>query len=372
MKYFLIAGEASGDLHGSHLVRAILQEDKTAVVHCWGGDLMQAAGATLEKHYHDLAFMGFIEVLRNIGYIKRNFLLIRQHLLQVQADVVILIDYAGFNLRVAPIAKELGAKVCYYIPPKVWAWNARRTLKLKQYCDHIFTIFPFEAAWYQKHFDLRVEYVGNPLLDELQAQSALLDSFQKEDLSIPSTSKPIIALLPGSRKQEISRLLPLMTSLVYLFPHYQFVIAAAPALSPSFYQQLLPDDSIAVVYQETYALLKHAEAAIVTSGTATLETALLNVPQVVVYRANTLSYQIAKRLVELKYISLVNLILERSAVTELIQDDYTIGQLREALGAILKGGYKRKKVLNDYEELSSLVGGVGASERVAAKLQTLL
>lgn len=368
MKYYLIAGEASGDLHGSHLVRAILEQDTEAVIHCWGGDLMQTAGTILDKHYKELAFMGFVEVVRNVKQIKQNFSLIQQDLLQLQPDIVILIDYAGFNLRVAPIAKKMGCTVCYYIPPKVWAWNAKRALKLKEYCDHIFTIFPFETQWYHHNYDMHVDYVGNPLLDELQAQATYLAAFKKSDLHIPPTSKPLIALLPGSRQQEIKRLLPLLSQLPKLFSDYQFVIAAAPALSPSFYEAQLQDAAIPIVYQQTYPLLKHAVAAIVTSGTATLETALLNVPQVVIYRANELSYQIAKRLVKLRHISLVNLILEQTAVTELIQDNYHIYQLRHELAAILPGGFRREQVLESYEKLGKMMGDHGASERVAKKI----
>lgn len=366
MTYFLLAGEASGDLHGAHLIKTLKKKDEAAVFHCWGGDLMEKAGALVHLHYNSLSFMGFWEVVKHIPDIWKHFQLLKQQLTLIQPDVLILIDYGGFNLRVAKYAYKARLKVIWYIAPKVWAWNRKRATKLRKYCDRIMVILPFEVKWFQIYYQMQVDYVGNPLLDAIVQKYGDLSIIKKQKKAISYTHKPIIALLPGSRKQEIIAHLPLFLQLIPLFPQLQFVLAAAPSLPFSFYTSFTMDyPTLQIRYNQTYEILQEATAAIVTSGTATLETALFNVPQVVCYRTSWLSYTIGKKLIQVSYISLVNLILEREAIKELIQDDCRLDHLCWELKQLLPQGKKRAKILADYTKLHGLLGEVGASERAA-------
>ena len=368
MKLYIIAGEASGDLHASNLMKALKSEAPDTQFRFWGGDLMLKQDKNLVKHYRDLAFMGFTEVLMNLRAIKTNLSFCKRDLLSYQPDALILVDYPGFNLRIAEFAKSKGIKVFYYISPKVWAWNQKRALKIKACVDEMFTIFPFETEFYQK-YNYKVHYVGHPLLDAIN-NTSFSDSEKENFITLNKLSdKPIIALLPGSRKQEVNRILKAMLSVQESFTDYQFVIGGAPSLSKEFYQPFLSENTN-IIFDQTYGLLKIAEAALVTSGTATLETAIFNVPQVVFYKAGRITYQIAKRLINVKFISLVNLILDKKAVTELIQDDLNTEQITEELNNIL--GKNRAQQLIDYKELRELLGGHGASEKTASlMLKTL-
>lgn len=360
MKYYIIAGEASGDLHGSNLMKAILKKDPNAEFRFWGGDLMQNVGGTLVKHYRDLAFMGFLEVLKNIKTILKNIKFCKQDIKNYLPDTLILIDYPGFNLRIAEYAKKLGIKVVYYISPQLWAWKEGRIKTIQNYVDEMLVILPFEKDFYQKH-QYNAHFVGHPLLDAISDLKEInIGNFKKEH---SLNDKPIIALLPGSRKQEVEKMLQTMLSVRSYFPEYQFVIAGAPSLPKSFYQNFV-DDNVHFVSNKTYDLLRCSEAALVTSGTATLETALLNVPEVVCYRGSTISYEIGKRLVKnIKYISLVNLIMDKEVVKELIQHDLTTENLVKELRLIL--GENREEILSNYKVLKEKLGGSGASEKAA-------
>ena len=358
MNYYIIAGEASGDLHASNLMRELKVLDADAKFRCWGGDLMKAQGAELVKHYRDLAFMGFTEVLMNLRTILGNIDLCKKDILAHRPDVLILVDYPGFNLRIAEFAKAQGIKVFYYISPQIWAWKQSRVHKIKRVVDKMFVILPFEKEFYGR-FDYKVEFVGHPLLDAVEQYSK-----QAPELSV-TTSKPIIALLPGSRKQEIAKKLPLMLAMQKYYPNYEFVIAGAPSQTKEYYQTFIQDRDIKIVYNQTYSLLQRSTAALVTSGTATLETALFGVPQVVCYIAGGISYMIAKQLIKVKYISLVNLIMDREIVKELIQGDLNETNIKNELDKILNP-VSRKKMLDDYEELREKLGGAGASRKLAA------
>jgi len=359
MTYYLIAGERSGDLHGGNLIRAIQKYDPKAQFKAWGGEQMQEAGATLVRHYREMAFMGFLEVVQNLGTIRRNLRDCQQDLLRTRPDVLILIDYAGFNLRMARFAKQHGIRVFYYISPKVWAWNQRRALKIKATVDRLFVIFSFEVPFFQR-YDYQVDYVGNPLMDAIAAFQPESDFRERHNLG----RKPIVALLPGSRRQEVKDVLPLMLAATRQFPAVQFVLAGVSNLPQALYDDVLKDyPTIPLLIDQTYDLLAVAQAALVTSGTATLETALLNIPQVVCYRTTWLSYQIAKRVIAVPYISLVNLIAEKEAVRELIQDELTTEKLGEELVKILPGGSRRAQQLADYASVQEKVGAPGASER---------
>lgn len=359
MTYYLIAGERSGDLHGANLIRAIRRHDPNAQCRGYGGEQMEEAGATLVRHYRDMAFMGFLEVVQNLRTIRRNFRECEQDLLTHRPDVLILIDYAGFNLRMARFAKQHGIRVFYYISPKVWAWNQRRALKIKSTVDRLFVIFPFEVDFFSK-YDYKVDYVGNPLLDAIADFRPNPAFRQQHSLS----DKPLIALLPGSRKQEVTAMLARMLTVVPRFPQHQFVVGRVSNLPESLYTEALREyPSVNVVTDTAYDLLQAAEAALVTSGTATLETALFNVPQVVCYQTTWLSYQIAKRLIAVPYISLVNLIMEKEVVKELIQDELNPGNLTKELGKIVEGGPGRAGQLTDYAVLRQKMGEPGASDR---------
>ncbi len=362
MKYYIIAGEASGDLHGSNLMKALYKEDPSAEIRFWGGDLMQNVGGTLVKHYRELSFMGFIEVVFNLKTILNNIKICKKDIQEFQPDVLIFIDYPGFNMRIAKWAKELGMKTHYYISPQIWAWKENRITDIKRDVDKMYVILPFEKDFYEKKHHYPVEFVGHPLIDAIQNRTTVDEiAFRKEN---NLDEKPIIALLPGSRKQEITKMLSVMLSVVNDFPDYQFVIAGAPSQEYSFYAPFLKTKNSHFISNKTYDLLRISTAALVTSGTATLETALFKVPEVVCYKGSWASYQIAKRIVTLKYISLVNLIMDKEVVTELIQDNCTSKNIKIELQKLLEPNY-RKQVLENYNELEKQLGGSGASEKTA-------
>jgi lipid-A-disaccharide synthase len=363
MKYYIIAGEASGDLHGANLIKAIREKDPQAIFRCWGGDLMQAQGAEVVKHYRDLAFMGFIEVVKNLPTITKNIKFCKSDILQFAPDVVIFIDYPGFNLRIASFAKQHKLKTVYYISPQIWAWKQSRVHQIKRDIDKMLVILPFEQEFYER-FDCKVDFVGHPLLDAIHNLNKTEDSWrQKNNLS----DKPIIALLPGSRKQEINSMLPIMLSVANDFKDYQFVVAVAPGQELNFYQPFTEKYPVKLVQGATYALLQNAHAALVTSGTATLETALFNVPEVVCYKGSKISYEIAKRIIKVKYISLVNLIMDKMVVKELIQDELNTKNITAQLNEILEAS-TRTQLLADYQLLKEKLGGPGASQRAADKI----
>lgn len=359
MKYYLVAGEASGDLHGANLMKALKQEDPEAQFRYYGGDKMQAEGGGLRKHYSEMAFMGFTEVILNLRTIFRNMKACKADVLAYQPDVLILIDFPGFNLKIADFAKQNGIRVAYYISPKVWAWNQKRVLKIKKVVDRMFCILPFEVDFYRE-WDMEVDYVGNPLLDAIAQFTPDADFKVRHGLE----GKSLIALLPGSRKQEIERLLPDMLSVTAEFPEHHFVVAAAPSFNEAYYRQFIGPANVTLVFGRTYDLLHVADAAVVASGTATLETALFHVPQVVVYRGGAISVAIARMLVKIKFISLVNLIMDKKVVTELIQEDCNQEQISSNLTQVLYGK-GREAMLLDYRDLSARMGEAGASGRTA-------
>lgn len=370
MRYYIIAGEASGDLHASNLMKQLKQKDVNAKFRCWGGDLMQEQGGEIVKHYRDLAFMGFAEVIANLKTILKNIEFCKKDILTYKPDVVILIDYPGFNLRIADFAKSNGFKVFYYISPQIWAWKENRVYKIKRCVDAMFTILPFEESFYKK-YNYPVHFVGHPLLDALANRTQKLnfsDFCKKHQLP----EKKIIALLPGSRKQEIKKMLPVMIQVSKNFTDYQFVIAGAPSIPIDFYKKLIADFKIPVIQGATYDILEHAVAALVTSGTATLETALFNVPEVVCYSGGTISYYIARALIKVKYISLVNLIMNKELVKELIQHNFNVTTLNNELNKILNDTNYRNTMLQGFKELKTKLGGEGASARAAEKMYALL
>lgn len=363
MKYYIIAGEASGDLHGSNLIKALRNQNANAEIRCWGGDLMQEAGGVLAKHYKELAFMGFLEVLTNITKIFKNIAFCKEDILNYQPDALIFIDYSGFNLRIAKWAKSQGFKTNYYISPQIWASREGRIAKIKRDIDNMYVILPFEKEFYEKKHHFPVNFVGHPLIDAIENRTKTEASVFRKENNLDA-NKPLIALLPGSRKQEVQKMLAVMLSVTKFFQEYQFVIAGAPSLDLDFYQPYL-NPNVTFVSNKTYDLLSHASAALVTSGTATLETALFKVPQVVCYKANWISYQIAKRIITLEYISLVNLIMKKEVVKELIQKDLSTANLKTELQKIVKGDY-REKQLEAYASLEKMLGGAGASAKAAS------
>lgn len=365
MRYYIIAGEASGDLHGSNLIRSLKKEDLNAQIRCWGGDLMEEAGGTLVKHYKEMAFMGFLEVVLNLNTIFKNIAYCKTDIANFNPDIIVFIDYSGFNLRIAKWAKENGYRTNYYISPQIWASREGRIEKIKRDIDAMYVILPFEKEFYEDKHNYPVNFVGHPLIDAINNRPEVDEATFRKTFEIDE-HKPIIALLPGSRKQEVQKMLSIMLSISKDFPDYEFVIAGAPSLDTEFYHSFLIGHNVKMVKNKTYDLLSLATAALVTSGTATLETALFNVPQVVCYKANWISYQIAKRIITLKYISLVNLIMNKMVVTELIQNDLNKKILTKELSAILSGT-KREQILKDYMDLRQKLGGVGASKN-AAKL----
>jgi lipid-A-disaccharide synthase len=363
MKFYIISGEASGDLHGSNLIRELKILDPGAEFRCWGGDLMEKQGAVIVKHFRDLAFMGFMEVVLHLGTIAGNFRFCKKDILEYRPDVLILIDYPGFNLKMAAFAHANGIRVFYYISPQLWAWRASRVKMIKANVERMFVILPFEKEFYDEHH-YEVDYVGHPLLDVINED---LKFTPREDFLLKNklNDLPLIALLPGSRKQEIQNVLEILLSVPPAMKNYQFVIAGSPSVGPKFYEQIIGNRDIRVIFNQTYDLVKHAYAAVVTSGTATLETALIGTPQVVCYRANAFSYMIAKRLVKIGFISLVNLIMKRELVKELIQDNLTDKRLVYELKSITENEVVRQRIIYSYESIKERLGGKGASGRVA-------
>ena len=375
MKYYIIAGEASGDLHGSNLIHELKKKDTAADIRCWGGDKMQAAGATLVKHYKELAFMGFIEVVKNLGTIFKNLKFCKEDILHYKPTALILIDYPGFNLRIAKWAKEQGIKVIYYISPQVWAWKENRVKLIKECVDKMLVILPFEKEFY-KNWNYEVEYVGHPLVEVVDSFRSSANSLELETATENSKLKTqnIIALLPGSRQQEILKKLPIMLEVAKHFPAYQFVVAKAPGLEENFYAGLLaPYNNVSSVVNKTYELLMQSKAALVTSGTATLETALFGVPEVICYKGSSFSYQIAKRLIKIKFIGLVNLIMNKEVVKELIQGELTVEKLQHELNELLNNHVKQKQIKEDYILLKDLLSKGGhASANAAGSIYTYL
>jgi len=367
MRYFIIAGEASGDLHGSNLIKALKAEDPRAEFYCFGGDLMESEGGILLKHYRDMAFMGAIDVVRNIGKIGKNFQLGREKLLEVKPDVLILIDYPGFNLKMAAFAHEKGIRVFYYILPKVWAWKAWRVKKLERYADACFSILPFEEAFFKRH-GVNVHYTGNPLLDAIDSSSGSAVSREEfmERNGLPA--KPLDALLPGSRAQEIRMILPLMTLVAREFPGYQFMISGTSVVDPELYACYSADRAIPVLYGQTYTMLRYAHAALVTSGTATLETALIGTPQAVLYKmaGGRVGYTLFKWIfLKVMYVSLPNLVLGCEAVKEFVMHEMTFDRVKAEMDRLLNDSGYREHILRHYSVLKEMMGEKGASERTA-------
>ena len=360
MKYYLIAGEASGDLHGSNLIKQLHLQDANANIRCWGGDLMEHEGATLVKHYKDLAFMGFVEVVKNLPIILQNLKFCKQDIAAFKPDVVVLIDYPGFNLKIAEWSKKQAYKVVYYISPQVWAWKEKRVHSIKKYVDKMLVILPFEKDYYQQ-FDYKVEYVGHPLIE-------VIERFKASGHPPLTTGKQVIALLPGSRRQEIAKKLPVMLEVSKAFPAYQFIVAKAPGQDDAFYETFMaPYSNVSIIGNQTYNLLNQAVAALVTSGTATLEAALFSVPEVVCYKGNPVSYAIAKRVIKIKYISLVNLIMDKPIVKELIQHEMTAENCIKELNILLNDPLKKAQLKKDYDDLKALLSlGGHASANAAA------
>ncbi len=360
MKYYLVAGEASGDLHGANLIKALKEKDSGAEFRYFGGDLMHSEGGELVKHYADMAYMGFAEVAANLPTILKNLRLCKKDIAAWRPDVLVLVDFPGFNLKIARFAKAHGIMVCYYISPKVWAWNQKRVLKIKRIVDHLFCILPFEVDFY-RDWGMAVDYVGNPLLDAVSAFKPNPDFRRQNELS----DKKIIALLPGSRKQEIIRLLPEMIAAAENWPDYEFVVAGAPSFDQAYYEEFTSGSGTKVVFGATYDLLHNAHAAVVASGTATLETALFNVPQVVVYKSSAISISIARLVIKVKFISLVNLIMNGEVVKELIQQDCNPQKIGEELNLILADETYYDQMLNNYKKLHEKMGKPGASQKTA-------
>ncbi len=368
MKYYLIAGEASGDLHASNLMAEMKKLDSMAHFRYWGGDLMEQQGGQLVCHYRDTAYMGFFEVVKHLPEIFRNFKKCEEDIVSFKPDVVILIDYPGFNLRMAKKIKKHGYKVFYYIAPKIWAWNQGRVKTIKKYVDKVFTILPFETEFFSR-FDVPVVYSGNPLLDAINNRPYKGESQKgfRERHQLPN--KPVIALLAGSRKEEIRRLLPEMVMMMPYFPEFQFVVAGAPSFSYDDYKPYIEGiKEIKVVFNETYALLQQAHAAVVTSGTATLETALLKCPQVVCYKmwgGSFTDFVSKKIIIKVPYISLVNLIMNRPVVMELFQSSFSLNKLHDELKKLCFDDDYRNLMFKGYDELGYIMGGPGSSERTA-------
>ena len=367
MKVYIVVGEASGDLHASNVMKAVLKMAPETEFRYWGGDLMSEVQGSPEKHIKDLAFMGFLEVLKNLGTILKNIKDCKADILAYKPDVLFLVDYPGFNMRIAKFAKKNGIKVHYYISPSVWAWKEKRGWKLKETVDELYCILPFEKEFY-KRYEMDVHYVGHPLLDAIknfQEKAVSADEFKKE---FQLDGRKVIALLPGSRKQEIRVKLPIMLAAASKYSDFQLIVAGAPNLSEDFYKEIAGPQEMHWISNRTYDLLNNSYAAMVTSGTATLEAGLFEVPQVVCYKGNAVSYQIAKRLVKIDYISLVNLIANKEVVTELIQNDLTIQNLQDEMDKIITESEERNKMLRSYSEMKNILGDGGASKKVASLL----
>lgn len=361
MKYYIISGEASGDLHGSNLIKEIIKKDPKAEIRAWGGDKMKDAGATLVKHFKDLAFMGFYEVLINLKTILNNISYCKEDILKFSPDKIIFIDYPGFNLRIAKWATKNKFKTIYYIAPQLWAWNEKRIKKIKKYINSLYVILPFEKDFFEKKHGFPVKFLGHPLIDSIENFKNIFD---KKNKPLDFGNKPVIAILPGSRKQEINKILHTIKEIIDYYPDYEFVIAGAPNIDNNFYKSILKGVEINIVQNKTYELLSMCKAAIVTSGTATLETALFKVPQIVCYKSSFLSYFIARLLVKIKYISLVNLIMDKEIVKELIQNKCNKNSIRIELNKILDNNHS-KEIKSNYIKLISILGKSGTSKRIA-------
>jgi lipid-A-disaccharide synthase len=363
MKYYIIAGEASGDLHGSNLIKSLIKLDHNIEVRAWGGDLMEETGAKIVKHYRELAFMGFVEVIKNLGTILKNITFCKKDITDFEPDVLILIDYPGFNLRIAKWAKTKNIKVVYYISPQIWAWKENRIKTIKSSVDKMLVILPFESEFYNK-WNYHVDYVGHPLVE-------VVDTFiQNQHTSRKNwNDRNVIGILPGSRKQEINIKLPIMLEVAKQLPEYQFVVAKAPGIEDAFYQGLLKDlKNVSTLKNQTYSLLYEAKAALVTSGTATLETALFGVPQIICYKGSSISYEIAKRIIKIKYIGLVNLIMNKPVVKELIQNDLTTENIISELKMMLENPSKQHQIFEDYAQLKNILASGGDASNNAAKI----
>lgn len=373
MKYYLIAGEASGDLHGSNLMKGLIKTDSDVQFRFWGGDMMSSVGGTLVQHYKESAVMGFVEVFKKLGTISKNLKKCKEDILAYKPDVIILIDYPGFNFKIAEFAKKHGFKVFYYIAPKVWASREKRIKKLKKYVDKLFIIFPFEIDYFKKK-GVDAIYQGNPLIDSIDQNPAMSRS-REEFISEYSLDgdKPFIALLAGSRKGEINYLMPVFNQIAdELGEQYNFLLAKAPSIEDSYYEKLITSKHITPLSGATYAVLKNSRAAVIASGTASLEAALIGTPQIVGYGGNPISFWIAKKIVKVKYISLGNLILDKLAFKELLQTDFNKNSVLEELKRILNDTEHRQQMLEDYTAIRNALGGSGASEKIAAKIYTLL
>ena len=366
MKYYIIAGEASGDLHGSNLMKHLNELDENADFRFWGGDLMQKVGGELIKHYRDLAFMGFLEVAKNIRTISKNMSFCVNDIKSYNPDVVIFVDYPGFNLRIAKKISSLNLKTFYYISPTVWAWHKSRIKTIKKYISKLFVILPFEKGFYKK-YNYNVDYVGHPILDSIADFNTRLNNLSFEDFTKENnlSDKPIIAILPGSRNQEIKKMLPIMLNAIDNLENYQILIAGAPSYNLDYFEQFNLNNNVKVIFNKTYEILKFADAAIVTSGTANLETAILNTPQVVCYKTSKLTYAIAKRLVDLKYFSLTNLIMDKPVIKELLQDNFTAENINIEVNKILFDKEHKQKIFENYNNIKNILGNEGASKRTA-------
>lgn len=373
MKYYLIAGEPSGDLHGANLIRGLRKADPEAQFRFWGGDLMADAGgkANLRKHYRETSFFGVVQVLRNLGTIRRQMRECQEEIAAFAPDVVILVDYPGFNMKIARWAHQRGLRTFYYIAPKVWASREGRIKGIRRYVDRLFVIFPFECDYFPKH-GIKPVFEGNPLVDALEARRGTLPVPEEFRRRNGLDGRPVIALLAGSRRSEIRKNMPLMARLAERFPGHQFVVAGVPWLDRALYEEHIAGSPIRFVCNQTYETLAAAEAAVVASGTATLETALLGIPEVVVYRLAPLEYYGMPLAVRCPWVSLVNLNLRREAVAEVLQSNLDITRAERELRAILPGGERRERMLADFEELRSVIGGPGASDRFAARMVELL
>ncbi len=368
MKYYIIAGEASGDLHGSNLMVSLLKQDPTAEIRFWGGDKMATVGGSIVRHYKHLAFMGFWEVFINLRTILSNITFCKKDILHFQPDVIVYVDYPGFNMRIAAWAKQQGFRNHYYISPQIWAWKENRIKKIKRDLDALYVILPFEKDYFNKKHQYSVDYVGHPLVDVIRKER------NQKEANLPielQTEQPIIALLPGSRKQEILKMMPVFLDVINAFPDYRFVLAGAPGLDAEWYKQFTKHPSIYMLQNQTYTLLKHSFAAIVTSGTATLETALFQVPQLVCYKSSAISYAIAKRIIKLKYISLVNLINDKEIVSELIQEKCTSDSIEQELKRLTDTSI-REEIRQSYQEIEQKLGHINASEQVAKSIIAVL
>ncbi|MFC2086540.1 lipid-A-disaccharide synthase [Bacteroidota bacterium] len=371
MKYFIIAGEASGDLHGSYLIDSLNNLDPDAEFMCFGGDNMKEKGAIVLKHLNELAFMGITEVANNLGLILKNLKYCKKSIVQYKPDVIILIDYPSFNLKIAKYSKLRGFRTIYYISPKLWAWKEYRIKMIQNFVDIMFVIFPFEVNYYRK-FNFPVQFLGNPLLDALEEKLPELATYDDFIAKHKLENKLVIAILPGSRKHEIQRMLPVMLKPVNEYPDFQFIIAGAPAINQLVYDEIIGNNNIPVLFNATYEILKVSVAALVTSGTATLETALIGIPQVVCYKTTQIAYIVGKQLIKLNYISLVNLIMNKQVVKELLQYDFTEENVKNELDKLLFDLEYRSNILKNYEFIRKLLGGPGASQRIANQIYEFL